>query len=220
MRVVLFDVDGVLIHSYGHPDAALRRFWNQFMAEDLGIDSTQFQKFFGPAFDAVVAGKTSLVTALDEFLPTVGYRGSTMDVVTYWLERDSHLNYPLLEAIKALRASGTTALYVATNQEPFRALHLWRELRLGHVFNDIFYAARIGALKPDPAFFAYVNARLGPQAEPPLLFDDSPKVIEGAITAGWDAVLYNGIDDFRSHPWIVAHSPSSPSDNLEPPSGA
>jgi len=28
-------------------------------------------------------------------------------------------------------------------------------------------------------------------------------VITGANTAGWEAVLFNTVDDFTSHPWVA-----------------
>lgn len=203
-RTILFDVDGVLVHSRFHPDEAERRLWDVHMLQDLGLDPKRFQDLFGPDFEAVIAGKESLVALLDRFLPTVGYRGSTLDFVSYWLERDSHVNYQLIEGIKALRASGAATAYVATNQEPLRAFHLWREQRLGHIFDDMFYAARLGVLKPDPRFYERVAERIGPQPEPVLFFDDSQAVVDGANAFGWEGVLFQAMPDFTDHPWVAA----------------
>jgi putative hydrolase of the HAD superfamily len=75
---------------------------------------------------------------------------------------------------------------------------------LGSLFEDIFYSARIGTRKPERGFFDFVDHRIGSQSEPPLFFDDTPKVVEGARAAGWEAVLFNTIDDFLVHPWIAA----------------
>lgn len=202
-RVVLFDVDGVLVHSHFHADEARRRQWNQHLLEDMGIDPKQFTTLFSGGFDDAILGRESMVATLDRFLPTVGYRGSTLDFIDYWLVRDTNLDYRLFEGIKQLRATGVARLYLATNQEHMRALHLWRELGLGHLFADMFYAARLGAAKPDRAFFEAVAGRLGPQAEVPLLFDDSAKVVEAARAFGWEATLYADATDFFAHPWIA-----------------
>jgi putative hydrolase of the HAD superfamily len=67
----------------------------------------------------------------------------------------------------------------------------------------MFYAARFGVAKPDPGFFAEVERRIGPQSEPPLFFDDSPKVIAGARKAGWEAVEFVANEDCTTHPWIA-----------------
>lgn len=203
-RAVLFDVDGVLVHGYhGRPEQLQKR-WDENLLEDLGIDPARFQaEFIYDVFiKKVIVGKMGLVEALDRVLPSLGYRGPTQRVVTYWLEHDSALDPALLDLVRALKSAGTR-LYLATNQEHLRAQWLWQSLRLGEVFDDIFYAARLGVAKPNAGFFAEVDRRLGPQTEPPLFFDDTPKVIDGARRAGWEAVEYRSIADCRDHPWIA-----------------
>ncbi|QMV01527.1 HAD-IA family hydrolase [Devosia sp. D6-9] len=203
-RAVLFDVDGVLVHSRFHPNEGARRFWDTHLLEDMGVDPVRFQQFFGADFDQVIMGKRSFVNALDAFLPSVGYKGSTMDFIGYWLARDSQLNRQLLDVIKRLRAGGAR-LYLATNQEHLRASYLWNELKLSHLFDDMFYAARLGAMKPDREFFRRVEDYLGPQQEPPLFFDDSERVVEAASAHGWESVLFNHVADCTSHPWVAEH---------------
>lgn len=202
-RTILFDVDGVLVHGY-HTRPELQRRWDENLLEDLGIDPARFKQDF--IFDVfvkkVVIGQMSLVDALDRVLPGLGYRGPTQRLVAYWLERDSHLNVELVELARRLKSAGAR-ICIATNQEHLRAQYLWQTMRLGEVFDDMFYAARLGVMKPNPGFYAEVDRRLGPQAEPPLFFDDSPPVIEGARRAGWEAVEYNRIEDCREHPWIA-----------------
>lgn len=203
MRTVLFDIDGVLIHSMFHPDPARHRRWDRHLHEDLGIDPVAFQTFFGADFHEVVVGRKLLVEALDAFLPTIGYKGSSLDVIEYWLARDFNANLPLLKLIGQLRRAGDIRLFVATNQEPLRAQHLWTSLKLGHYFDDMFYSARMGAKKPDRTYFERVAQRLGPQSVQPLIFDDSEGVIEASRRFGWEAVLYNDLTDFTTHPWVA-----------------
>jgi len=203
-RAILFDVDGVLVHSRFHPDVERRRFWDEHLLADLGVDRERFQGLFKSDFMEVVTGRRSLVDALDAFLPTIGYAGSTMRFVEYWLERDTHVNYALVDQITRLRRSADVRVFLATNQEHLRAAYLWRELRLGHVFDDMLYAARLGAAKPDPVFFEKADGYLTECNDQPLLFDDSTKVVEAAREFGWDAALFNEIEDFTTHPWIAA----------------
>ena len=202
-RAVLFDVDGVLVNGY-HSRPELQRRWDENLLEDLGIDPDRFKDAF--IFDVfvkkVLIGKVGLVEALDRVLPQLGYKGPTQRIVAYWLEHDSVLNIETVELARSLKSAGAR-LYMATNQEHLRAQWLWQTLRLGEIFEDMFYAARLGVTKPNAGFYDEIDRRLGPQAEPPLFFDDSPPVIDAARKAGWEAVLYNGIDDCRSHPWIA-----------------
>jgi putative hydrolase of the HAD superfamily len=203
-RAVLFDVDGVLVHGY-HAKPELQRRWDENLLEDLGIDPEAFKdKFIYDVFiKKVLIGKIGLVEALDRVLPQLGYKGPTQRIVAYWLEHDSQLNIELVEVVRKLRAAGDVKLYIATNQEHLRAQWLWQGLRLGELFDDMFYAARFGVAKPDRRFYAEVERRIGPQTEPPLFFDDSEKVIVGARKAGWEAVQFDANTDCTAHPWIA-----------------
>ena len=203
-RAVFFDIDGVLVHGMHANPAHVRR-WDSTLEADLGIQPTRFTEEF--IFDIfvkkVVTGQMSVIEALEKRLPALGYRGSPMVFLNYWLEHDSVLNQPLLDVVARLRAHGDSRLYIATNQEHIRATWLWSHLGLARLFDDIFHSARVGIRKPEPAYFDFIAGRIGPQGEPPLFFDDSPHVIDGARRAGWEAVLFNTLDDCTSHPWIA-----------------
>lgn len=90
-----------LVHGY-HARPELQRHWDAQLLEDLGIDRERFRNEF--IFDIfikkVVVGEMSLIEALDRRLPSLGYRGSPMAFVNYWLSRDSELNQPLLDIIR------------------------------------------------------------------------------------------------------------------------
>lgn len=203
-RAVFFDVDGVLVHGY-HARPELTRRWNENLLDDLGVDPDRFtQEFIFDIFiKKVVIGQMSLVEALEKRLPSLGFTGSPMVFVDYWLSHDSVLNLPMLELVAKLKQRDDLRLYIATNQDHMRAFWLWQTMGLNQYFEDIFYSARAGARKPDQAFFDFVAQRIGPQSEPPLFFDDTPKVVDGARAAGWEAVIFDTIDDCTSHPWIA-----------------
>lgn len=203
MRTVLFDVDGVIIRGM-HSDPARWRRWDGELKADLGIEPDLLvERFFKGVFSTeVIVGRKSLIAALEETLPAVGFSGSPFSFVAYWFERDSELDLPLVEIARSLRECRSARLFLATNQEHLRAFHLWNGLGLRHIFEDILYSARLGVAKPDRAFFEQVDRRIGPQPEPPLLFDDSPAVIEAARAFGWEAVHVDDAADVGSHPWI------------------
>ena len=204
-RTVFFDVDGVLVHGY-HARPDLQQRWDENLLADLGVDPERFRNEF--IYDIfikkVITGQTSLVAALDRILPSLGYRGSPMVFVHYWLSHDSQLNQPLLDMIARLRQRSDLKLYVATNQDHMRALWLWQTLGMCALFEDIFYSARIGIRKPERGYFDFIMARIGRQSEPPLFFDDTPGVVSGARSYGWEAVQFDTMDDFTNHPWIAA----------------
>lgn len=203
-RAVFFDVDGVLVHGY-HARPELTRRWNENLLTDLGVDPDRFTNEF--IFDIfikkVVVGEMAIIDALERRLPGLGYRGSPMAFLHYWLSHDSVLNTELIEVVRKLKARDDLRLFIATNQDHTRAQWLWHTLGLGELFEDIFYSARAGIRKPEKGFFEFIDHRIGPQSEPPLFFDDTPKVIDGARKHGWEAVLFNTTADCTSHPWIA-----------------
>lgn len=205
MRSVLFDVDGVLVHGYTG-QVERRRRWDEHLLADLGIDPSAFRDLFiKQVFEKeVLTGRKALLPALEETLPQLGFHGSPFVVASYWLNRDGHLNLQLLDVVRHLRRTGRIRLYVATNQEDMRAFHLWNRHGFENLFDDMFHAARLGALKPDRAFFERAANILGPQGEPPLFFDDSEAVVEAANAFGWEGVLYNELGDCTAHPWVAA----------------
>ena len=85
---------------------------------------------------------------------------------------------------RLVRASGLQ-LHLATVQEHRRADYLWTTLGLRDRFDGLHHSAAVGFAKPDPAYFAAVEARTGFAADELLLIDDSPHNIEAAKLAGW-----------------------------------
>ena len=203
-RAVVFDVDGVLVHGY-HTNPARIRPWDKDMLADTGVDPARFKQEF--VFDVfvkkVIVGQMGFVDALDRYLPSVGYKKGGMAFAHYWLEKDSVLNEEAVAIARALKARGDCRLYIATNQEHLRAMWLWGKLGLGGIFDDMFYSARVGVRKPEEKFFEHVSRAMGRQDEPPLFFDDTPTVVDAARSHGWEAVLFDTVDDCRNHPWIA-----------------
>lgn len=205
---IFFDVDGVLIDGW-HADPAKRKPWDASIEEDLGVDRRRFENlFFARSADRpvspmmeCVSGRRDLKDALREVLPQAGYRGSVDDFVAYWFEKDSNLSDEVFDLVGRLAAAPRTQLFVATGQEHHRARHVWETLGFSRHFSRMFYSAGLGCLKHEPRFFASINAELGiGPGEHPLFFDDTPRIVEQASAAGWDAVHFTGPDVIRDHP--------------------
>ncbi len=204
-RAVVFDVDGVLVHSY-HSRPHLQTTWDEKLLTNLGIDPARFRDEF--IFDIfikkVVIGEMPLVEALDRRLPGFGYKGSSMAFAQYWMAHHSEVDHALLDTIRKLQALPDIKLFIATNQDHMRAQWLWQTVGLGELFLDMFFSARVGVMKPHKTFFDFAEARMGPLDEPPLFFDDTEKVVDGARAHGWDAVLFRTVADVDTHPWLSA----------------
>lgn len=204
MKKIIFDVDGVLIDGY-HYRPELRKCWHKNLNEDFGIDPEYFSNtfFLDPFSSKVLPGDIDLKEALSEWLPSVGYTGKIETFIQYWLKNDSTLNPALMHKIKALKKSGLTQLYIATNQAHIRAHYLMDTLGLAEYFDDIFYSAKIRSMKPSTEYFDYIIKSLNLTSEnPPIIFDDTPDVIEFTKSIGWESYEFINADTLHECPYV------------------
>lgn len=205
---VFFDVDGVLIRGW-HAKPERRRPWDATIGADLGIDGGRLRSLLfggeplaGPYHDCAV-GRRDLKEVLGGILPRTGYRGTVDDFVRYWFEHDSVLHDDVLDAVRRLGTHGHVELYLCTAQEHHRAAYLWNDLNFRNYFRDIWYTARMGHPKTTVPFFAAINAALKVSAdERPIFFDDAEEVVAAARDAGWDAHVFDSVDDLHRHPRV------------------
>ena len=201
MAIILFDVDGVLIHGY-HANLKFRRCWDENLENDFGISRSDFTDHFirGVFEQKVLVGKIDLYSALKKILPNLGYGGDPQTLIDYWMKEDSKVNTKLLPFVERLSVLPGVSLYIATNQEHVRACYLMEQVGFGKYFRDIFHSARVGYTKPNCRYFRKVEALLKHQVDQKIiLFDDNQDVIHGALEAGWEAHLFNVPEDiFKS----------------------
>lgn len=201
---IFFDVDGVLVHGY-HYNPFLRQPWDINIKDDLGIDRDLFNRqFFARYFDDVVVGKISLKEALDRSLPTLKFQGSSEEIISYWLRKDSNINKELFSIIDSLSAHDSVNLYIATNQEENRAEYLWENLNFKKYFKGIYYSAKIGLTKHNPDFFSYINQDLGlqPNFHTILYFDDTPEYLNSAQKVGWKGYKFTDFTDVLENEYV------------------
>lgn len=209
---IFFDVDGVIIDGW-HAKPERRKPWDATIEQDLGISREAFQRAFFASprrgaeslMSACVRGEGDLKDILAELLPTLGYRGSIDAFVEYWFVKDSNINQDVLEIVNRLGQCEAVELYLATGQEHHRAAYLWNDLGLKDLFNNIFYSARLGVPKHQAGFFAKINVELDiSPSERPLFFDDSERVVTEARAAGWDAHIFDTVEDLSRNPRLMS----------------
>ncbi|MBX5225789.1 HAD-IA family hydrolase [Rhizobium sp. NLR9b] len=186
MKVLMVDVDGVLIH--GRPTNGLPHF--TYLERDLGLrpDLLQ-QEFFQVHWGDIIIGREALEPRLADVLAKIAPHLSAAALIDYWFENDSRLDRNLLEDLAALRRSGVT-LFLATNQEHRRARYLMEQLDLGAHFDDIVYSAALGHSKPSPDFFRMATERAGVLAAEIAFIDDMAANVETARQFGWNAAQW------------------------------
>ncbi|UWM75555.1 HAD-IA family hydrolase [Rhizobium sp. WSM4643] len=186
MKVLMVDVDGVLIH--GRPTDGLPLF--TYLERDLGLrlDLLQ-QEFFQTHWRDIIIGHAALEPRLAGVLAKIAPHLSAETLIDYWFENDSRLDLNLLEELAALRQSGITLL-LATNQEHSRARYLMEQIGLSAHFDDIIYSAALGHSKPSPDFFRLATERAGVLPGEIAFIDDMAENIEAARQFGWNAAQW------------------------------
>lgn len=186
MKVLMVDVDGVLIH--GRPADGLPHF--TYLERDLGLQPDLLQQeFFQVHWGAIIIGREALEPTLAGVLAKIAPHLSAAALIDYWFENDSRLDRNLLADLAALRRSGIT-LFLATNQEHRRAHYLMEELGLCAHFDDIIYSAALGHSKPSPDFFRMATERAGVMAAEIAFIDDIAANVETARQFGWNAAQW------------------------------
>lgn len=191
---LMLDVDGVAIT--GHPEDG--RSWAADIERDLGIAPAELQeRLFAPHWADIVTGRQRLDRVLAECLPDLAPGLGVAAFLDYWFSRDARIERGVLAACDALRAAGWRVFF-ATNQEPLRADFLMERLGLAAHAEAMLHSARLGAKKPDPAFFEAAAAMAGQAPESLFLVDDTEANIRAARAAGWRAALWTGGEDLRT----------------------
>ncbi|MBY3062510.1 HAD-IA family hydrolase [Rhizobium laguerreae] len=186
MKVLMVDVDGVLVH--GRPTDGLPLF--TYLERDLGLrlDLLQ-QELFRTHWGDIIIGREALEPKLAGVLAKIAPHLSAETLIDYWFENDSRLDLKLLEELATLRQSGITLL-LATNQEHRRARHLMEQIGLNAHFDDIIYSAALGHSKPSPDFFRLATERVGVPPGEIAFIDDMAVIIEAARQFGWNAARW------------------------------
>ncbi|MDC9831814.1 HAD family hydrolase [Rhizobium binxianense] len=186
MKVLMVDVDGVLIH--GRPVDGLPHF--TYLERDLGLRVDLLQReFFQTHWRDIIIGREALEPRLAGVLAKIAPHLSAETLIDYWFENDSRLDRNLLEELAALRQSGITLL-LATNQEHRRARYLMEQIGLSAHFDDIIYSAALGHSKPSPDFFRLATERAGVLPGEIAFIDDMAVNVEAARQFGWNAAQW------------------------------
>src|SRR5690606_25531425 len=114
MKVIVFDVDGVLLRD---KDEAGNYLWSKNIEADLGLSSDQIRLIFSGDWSLVLKGRVDTQQYFQSMFTQLNIGLSTQEFIEYWLKHDLVINteiIPVLESIKGYK------LYIGTNQDPLR----------------------------------------------------------------------------------------------------
>jgi len=188
IKVILFDVDGVLISG--------KRFSEKF-SKDYKIDKVSLVKFFEGPFQESLIGNADLKELLVPNLKTWGWEKTVDEFLKYWFEEEIEIDTELISYIKDLRKKGFVVC-LATNQEKYRFKYFLEELGFADFFDKTFASAHLGHIKEDVRFFEKLMQDLKKFKKEEILFwDDSIINIDTAREFGINAEVYIDFSDFK-----------------------
>jgi beta-phosphoglucomutase len=193
MRAVLFDMDGVLIDSYG----AHLRSWRSLAAErGLPFSEEDFARHFGRTGREVVTifwpGRASLAAA---------YAARKEALFRREVERSFPAADGARELAGSLHAAGF-ALALASSGPPDNVALVLDRLGIASCFGAVVTGADVRRGKPDPQVFLLAAQRLGAPPARCVVVEDAPVGVAAAHAAGMRAVavLSTGrrVEDFAA----------------------
>lgn len=189
-RVVIFDVDGVLIKSVNSNREFL---WSQTIGEDLGVVSGAVLKdIFSDGWQACILGKADTKKHIQSVFAAhdLGLRADVF--IDYWLEHDTEIDQDVIECVGALQSQ---RLFIATNQDKLRTAFL--KNIFSHLFEDIFSSADLGVMKPEDDYFKRIEETIKARPENIIFIDDLEQNISAAQRRGWNAHLYKDVQGLK-----------------------
>lgn len=186
IRVVLFDLDGVLRHfAPAHVLDIERR---HALAEGA-IHETAFA---AELLESVTTGRITRAAWID----AVGERLANPSAAAEWGSHPSTVDQGMLALNDELRSSGirTAILTNGTDTIPAEL----RDLGIADRVDAVFNSAEIGYAKPDVRAFQHVLDVMGHAPDEVLFTDDSAAKLRGATALGIRAHHFTGIDGLRA----------------------
>lgn len=172
IRAAVFDIGGVLEIV---DDDAWQDLWTARSETSPG--AIRASEYLGPTeadFRARIAPHVSDVDAA---------------MADFWDAYCGSLDVAMRDFVASLKPAGLIVAALSNSGDGAR-----REEQRRYGFEDLFelmvYSHEVGVEKPDPAIYALTAARLGVQPHEIVFLDDRQAAVDGAVGAGWHAVLH------------------------------
>ena len=188
IKVVIFDLDGVLNHN--------KRKFSTMLEKEHGISVEKTLPFFTGPFQDCLSGQKDLKETIAPYLSDWGWKGGVDEILNYWFGLEHNLDNDVIRYIKELRGRGMLCL-LATNNEKHRFQYMVDKMGLSEIFDKTYSSGLLGHKKPEQEFFSKIFNGLEDIEKKEILFiDDSIENIEGAKDFGINAEHYISFKDF------------------------
>ncbi len=188
-KIVLFDVDGVLIRE---GEMFSRRY-----CRDFHLSIEKMLPFFHGIFQECMLGRADLKQILHQYVAEWGWQRSIDELLEYWFGAENDVDATVLETVATLRKNGIRS-FIATNNEKYRVMYLWERLGFRNHFDGVFSSSGVGVKKPAPEFFESVSQSLAAYSKQEILLcDNEPQNIDAARQYGFQTHLFTDTINFR-----------------------
>ena len=188
IKVVLFDLDGVLIKD---------PIFSTVYAAEFGIKQEDMLPFFSQEFIDCTSGEADLKNALRPYLKTWKWRGTVEELISYWLKHHQLIDVQILNLVKSVREQGIK-VGLQTNQEKYRLHHIWNTLAFNKHFDYLYASCELKERKPHSGFFTKILQDLKPIESSEILFiDDSLHNIAVAKDFGFRTYFYANYEELK-----------------------
>jgi putative hydrolase of the HAD superfamily len=187
IRVVLFDLDGVIRHFDASYVADIER------RHGLAAGTLDDIAYAKPLIEDVTTGRISRM----DWVRQIGELAANPAAAAEWGVQPAVVDAALLHLSDELRAAGLTTALLTNGTDTIPAEI--DSLGIGDRFDAIFNSAAIGYVKPDIRAFEYVLRALGVKAEEVFFTDDSASKLTGAAILSMRTHLFDDVEGLRRH---------------------
>jgi putative hydrolase of the HAD superfamily len=189
-QIILLDADGVVLKKYDE-------YFSETFAREYAVPVTRIRPFFAGIFKLCQEGKADLREEIEPLLPQWNWNAGVDAFLSYWFSTDAEIDGAVLQEVHTLRNRGFS-VYLASDQEKYRARYIAETLGLKNHFNELFFSCDIGCLKHNQNYFKAVSERLHVSPQELSYFDDDPKNIAVAASIGVHAHVYANISQLSA----------------------
>lgn len=189
IKVIIFDVDGVLIPH--------KRRFSATLAEKHNISIEKTLPFFNGPFQECLVGNKDLKETIAPYLDEWGWTEGVDALLDYWFSLESETDKALIDYIEELRTQGIKC-FVATNNEKHRFQYMLDKMGFSKSFDKTYASAHLGHKKPNQDFFLKIFQDLGNIQKTEILFvDDDKNNIKSAKDLGIHTEFYTTLQNLK-----------------------
>lgn len=192
-KVILFDVDGVLIR--------LPNYFSQELDKRgyKGAEKSLTSFFKGSDNQQCVEGKASFEKKIVPYLEKFAWKETAEEYFQKQFQFEKrYLDQNIILQIKQFHTQGIKC-YLCTDNSKLRSEFLLNEMNLKDIFDDYFISCFIGYRKCHNEFWSYLINKLRKEISPSeiVFFDDAQNNIDVALKFGIKAILFENIAQFE-----------------------